>query len=142
MPRDPKDYRLVLRFGRRQPRRGCGSGLIGQRDTTNTDQSRADFQCGACRAVHCSEEVIGTAIGPILYADYYIAMTDGGEDPVVKCNNCEAETFILAEDLCAACGYAIPIRTCGDCEMTVDEEDFLRHGGRCVPCFLASEMAN
>ncbi len=121
---------------------GCGSGLIGQLDPANTDQSRADFQCGSCGAVHCSEEVIENAIGQILYADYYIAMTDGGEDPAVECQNCEAETYILAEELCAACGHTIPIRTCGDCEMPVGEEALLRHGGRCVPCFLAVEMAH
>lgn len=120
----------------------CGSVLLAQRDPTNTDQGGADFQCRSCGRSHCSEEVIGNAIGQVLYADFYIAMTDGGEAPIVECENCNTEAFVLAEERCAGCGYSIPIRLCGECEVPIGEDDFLRHDGRCVPCFLAAEMSH
>lgn len=119
----------------------CDSVLLAQRDPTNTDQGLADFQCRSCGKVHCSEEVIENAIGQVLYADFYVAMTDGGEDPVVECGNCNADTFVLVEERCAACGYATPIHLCGDCKMPISEDDLMRHDGRCVPCFLAAEMS-
>jgi hypothetical protein len=115
----------------------CGSILIAQQDPTNTEQGKADFRCCSCGARPCSEELINEAIGRILYADFYIAMTDGGEDPVIECAQCEFETFILEEELCAGCGYSISNHTCSECGREVNEGDFLRHDGRCVPCFLA-----
>lgn len=119
----------------------CGSMLIAQNDPANADQSSADFQCRSCGARHCSEELIAHAIGHILYADYYIAMTDGGEEPAVECANCEAETYIIAEDQCAGCGYTRAVYRCGECAAQIDDyDDFVRHDGRCVPCFLASGM--
>jgi hypothetical protein len=120
----------------------CGSVLLAQRDPMNTDQGRADFQCRSCGKIHCSEEIIQNSIGQVLYADFYIAMTDGGADPVVECDNCNTETFVLAEERCAGCGYSVPIRLCGECEMPIGEDDYLRHDGRCVSCFLAAEMSH
>jgi hypothetical protein len=118
----------------------CSSPLLAQADPANTDQSLADFRCRSCGDAHCSEEVIEHAIGQIFYADFYIAMTDGGEDPVVECANCQAETFVLSEEQCAACGYTRAVRHCADCGVETDEDDFDRNDGRCVPCFVASEM--
>lgn len=64
------------------------------------------------------------------------------EAPIVECENCNTEAFVLAEERCAGCGYSIPIRLCGECEVPIGEDDFLRHDGRCVPCFLAAEMSH
>ena len=118
----------------------CSSMLIAQTDPANTDQSSADFQCRSCGARHCSEELIANALGQILYADYYIAMTDGGEEPVTECANCDAETYVLDEERCAACGYSLATYRCGECAVEIDADEHLRQDGRCVPCFLASEM--
>ena len=115
----------------------CGSILIAQRDSTNTDQGKADFSCRSCGARFCSEELINESIGRILYADFYIAMTDGGEDPVIECAQCGFETFILEEELCAGCGYTVPSHDCSECGIEVNEADFLLHDGCCVQCFLA-----
>ena len=119
---------------------GCNSALITQAVPTNSDQSLADFRCRSCGGRYCSEELIGNAIGHILYVDFYIAMTDGGDDPVVECANCNAETYVLDEDRCAACGFEQPVLRCGDCGVEIQGDDHLRHDGRCVPCFLATEM--
>ncbi|MDF1834994.1 MAG: hypothetical protein P1U62_08950 [Alteraurantiacibacter sp. bin_em_oilr2.035] len=116
----------------------CGSVLIAQKESTNTDQGRADFHCRSCGARPCSEELVNEAIGRILYADFYIAMTDGGEDPVIECEQCEFETFVLEEGLCAGCGYSILTYNCGECGDEISEDDFLRHDGSCVPCFLVA----
>ncbi|TYC78772.1 hypothetical protein [Novosphingobium sp. BW1] len=115
----------------------CGSILIAQQDPANTNQGKADFRCRSCGARPCSEELINEAIGRILHADFYIAMTDGGEDPVIECAECEFETYILEERLCAGCGYTISDHNCSECGREVSEDDFLRHDGLCVPCFLA-----
>jgi hypothetical protein len=118
----------------------CSSTLIAQVDPANTDQSIADFRCRSCGAAHCSEELIEPAIEQIFYADFYIAMTGGGREPVIECANCQAETFVLAEEQCAACGYTDPVYHCGSCGTELGEHDLEGHDGRCVPCFLASEM--
>ena len=117
----------------------CESELITQADPLNADQSRADFRCRSCGARFCSEELIDSVIGRVLYADFYIAMTDGGDDPVVECASCNQDTYVLEEGRCAACGYAEPILRCGECAIEISSNDNLRHDGRCVPCFLASE---
>ena len=120
----------------------CTSTLIAQLDSANAQQDHAEFQCRSCGARPTNEELIENALGQILYADFYIAMTDGGEDPVVECASCEADTYVLEAESCAACGYEMARYRCGECSAEVDEEDFLRHDGRCVPCFLGNEMAN
>ena len=120
----------------------CGSILIAQADTSNTIQDHADFLCRSCGTQLSSQELIEPALGQILYADFYIAMTDGGEEPVIECAGCEAETFILEAGVCAACGYTVPVYHCGECEVEIGEHDFERHDGRCVPCFLSSEMVH
>jgi len=120
----------------------CASALVTQTYPANSDQSFADFYCRSCGAHFCSVELIENAIGQVLYADFYLAMTDGGEEPVTECASCAAETFVVAEDQCAACGYLRSIHHCGDCGVEIFGDDFERHRGHCVTCYLASEMVD
>jgi ribosomal protein L37E len=105
-------------------------------------QDNAEFQCRSCGAQPSNEELIDDALGRILFSDFYIAMTDGGEPPVIECSSCGADTFILENLQCAACGYEVSFDVCIDCHVEVDEEDFLRNDGRCASCFLMSEIAS
>jgi ribosomal protein L37E len=83
----------------------CGSTLILQADPTNAVQDDAEFQCRSCGKRNWNEEIIVEALGRIFYADFYIAMTDGGEDPIIECSNCDADAFIFETLSCACCGY-------------------------------------
>lgn len=120
----------------------CSSNLIAQRDGANTSQQDADFVCRSCGASLSNEALIENALGQILYADFYIAMTDGGEEPVAECDACGHETYILAEELCAACGHHVVHRACPDCGNFVRPDDDAGEGSRCAACDYAASMAH
>ena len=112
----------------------CGSALIAQEDPLNTSQADAAFCCRGCGAKPENRELIENALGTILQADYYIAMTDGGEDPIMECPNCDAEAYVLEAGLCAACDYALPPYRCCACYQGIEENIYLAHDGRCGSC--------
>jgi uncharacterized protein YbaR (Trm112 family) len=118
----------------------CRSALLAQLDPANISQEMVEFQCKACGARPSMEDVIEQALGQILFADFYIAMTDGGEPPVIECDSCGAETFILEALHCAACGHHYPERACNSCHIPVSEADFDRNGGLCGLCYTIADM--
>lgn len=119
----------------------CSSGLLAQEDPTNSDPGMVDFKCLSCGATPSIGEVVEQALGQHLYADFYIAMTDGGEPPLTECPGCEEETFVDEEGMCAACGYA-PDYHCTLCKTEISEDDLVRHDGMCASCFMMIEQEN
>lgn len=117
----------------------CASDLIAQRDPSNNRQDMARLDCRSCGERMEEPYIIAEALERILFADAYIAMTDGGDEPIIECENCLADAFILEEARCASCGFQFPSQLCADCRAEVIGSDFERHDGRCVPCFLASQ---
>jgi hypothetical protein len=61
-------------------------------------------------------------------------MTDGGEDPIIECSNCDADAFILETLSCACCGYESSPYRCIACFDEMTEEFYNRDGGRCALC--------
>lgn len=99
----------------------CGSGLIRQRVPDNAKPSEIEF---ACRACGDDELDTGELLEPALNEEaaglFYIAMTDGGEPPVVMCPECGLNTYLtdggecvvcekLISGSCAICGEGISV---------------------------------
>jgi len=117
----------------------CGSDLLAQRDPTNTDQALARIDCRSCGERVEQPMMIEEVLSQILFAEAYIAATDGGEPPTMHCIDCGLDSFVVEEGRCAACGYAYPRQICGSCGEEVVGEDIVRTDGLCVGCFLASQ---
>lgn len=113
----------------------CDSGLVAQTDAENSDPGMAEFRCRSCGAQPVLSELVARALGDHLYADFYIAMTDGGEPPLMECPGCEDELFVLEDTMCAGCGYE-PRAQCMACHAAISPGDAERQDGRCVSCFL------
>ncbi|HBG96651.1 MAG TPA: hypothetical protein DDY14_15305 [Chromatiaceae bacterium] len=104
----------------------CLSELIRPKDKNTTDPVFSTCICSSCgEEFALDEEVIQEALSEHFYADSYIAMTDGGDPPIVTCHECGMETFIIAEDKCAICQCGRTYDACVICgeTLTTDEQD-------------------
>ncbi|GLS42873.1 hypothetical protein GCM10007884_08580 [Methylobacterium brachythecii] len=110
----------------------CGSMLVRQRDPENEKQESAAFSCAACGTSLETEALIAGGLEKALYADWYIAMTDGGPPPVACCPECDHETFVVDDDTCAACGFTPgDNRTCEVCGNPLSLDDLREGNGLC-----------
>ena len=73
-----------------------------------------------------------------LFADAYIAMTDGGEHPWDDCEECGEPTFVLEENSCMSCGYQPQYYKCAycHCDLEKHEED----SKMCDRCAYVQDM--
>jgi hypothetical protein len=95
---------------------GCGSELVYQENSENTDPAGIRGKCKSCGEQHDAEELIVGALRHKYGADIYLAHADGGEMPVGVCPECATEAYVYgtgciwcAEVLgsCARCGTDI-----------------------------------
>jgi hypothetical protein len=100
----------------------CGSHLVEQIDSSNTDYESADAKCRACGAEIEAEELVETAI------DEYLALSNReikhGAEPVhTNCHECSLKTYVLAENQCVRCHATLG--TCAICskQLTPDNKD-------------------
>jgi hypothetical protein len=64
----------------------------------------------------------------------YIAMTDGGDDPLGRCPECFREAYILGQEECALCQFSREDTACSMCGADLDLADY-RFGGLCWYCY-------
>ena len=93
----------------------CHSDLVAQNDPENTSHEDAEAHCRSCRASISAENAVERALDLHFEADSYIAMTDGGDQPLQDCPECGLTAYILAEEEvgCAWCGCTLG--KCGRC---------------------------
>lgn len=101
----------------------CRSSLIEQRDLDNADQSAAEFRCVGCSTEPKLEEIVEGALANVLFADLYMAATDGGDPPIWTCLGCGAEAVVIEEGFCAVCGEGMPEDTCAVCHKTLNRDE-------------------
>ena len=110
----------------------CGSSLI---RTTHIGRytPSMEFQCSSCGNEFSAEDAMESCVSEYLWAEAYIAMTDGGEPPYGTCPNCEKETFIVAEGICYACESTLDYSACSACgtQLPLDEQHFDGFCGYC-----------
>ncbi|MET3528148.1 hypothetical protein [Phenylobacterium koreense] len=113
----------------------CGSQLIEQADVTNTDQRRATFRCIVCHMECSAEEIVPFALSKHLFADAYLAMTDGGEWPLGDCPSCGVAGAIPlgeGERICALCGDGFPEASCAVCHAALSVDEISENGSLCA----------
>lgn len=105
----------------------CGSDLIEQRDSANTDQEALALVCRSCGAEPDWDDAIADAVDRALSNEAYDRFKDTGESgPIYDCPACERHTYIDFEDACAACGETFDYETeCMRCFNGIPLEDAL-----------------
>lgn len=116
----------------------CGSDLIEQRDSTNTDQEEISLVCRSCSAEPDWDDAIADAVDRALANEVYDRFKDTGESgPIYQCPVCERHTYIDFEDACAVCGETFDYPAeCMRCSSGIPLEDALAgfDEGLCTYC--------
>jgi ribosomal protein L37E len=98
------------------------------------------LQCISCGEEQSPESYVPKALASALSGEAYIAMTDGGDPPVVRCPECGEKAFLTEEwqctlcgaqpeGKCAMCGNSIPVEEldssplCGYCDYISNKDD-------------------
>jgi len=89
----------------------CGSDLLKPGDGS-TSFSDTTLECRSCGSVRDPDSFIPEALAEALTSEAYLTMTDGAEEPYLRCHTCLLETYVYAEDRCAHCGETAP-----ECEL-------------------------
>jgi hypothetical protein len=87
----------------------CGSDLVAQDDAEDTNHEEAECHCRACGEGISAERALELVLGAHFAAESYIAMTDGGDPPLVNCSDCGSATYVMTEDYvgCLSCGLVL-----------------------------------
>lgn len=108
----------------------CDSELLKPLETTRQDWYSLPFRCSHCGKSFPFEELAEGAVEECLAAEAHISIKDGGESPYEQCPDCGRETYLVADAVCAACGYEVEFSECPVCgaSLSVQEQEF---GGLC-----------
>lgn len=101
----------------------CGSELMKPVDPEVESQFELAFRCVSCGSESEFDDVIEGAVNECYAGESYIAMTDGGDQPVATCPDCIKETFIVAEGKCIACGGELHYTRCAVCGEGLGPDD-------------------
>ncbi len=113
----------------------CNSDLVAQDDPQNTNHEGADCHCRACGERIPSEKALELAIEAHFETESYIAMTDGGEQPVQTCSDCGLTTYLLTDERvgCVSCGLILD--ECARCMTGLTPENVDPHNSNlCSYC--------
>jgi hypothetical protein len=80
------------------------------------------LQCISCGEEQSPDSYVPKALASALSGEAYIAMTDGGDPPVVRCPECGEKAFLTEEWQCAICG-AEPEGKCAICGSAIPVEE-------------------
>lgn len=82
----------------------CKSELLKPLDADETDIPSMELRCVECGYVSFFGDIAEEAVADCYFSEFYIAMTDGGDAPVITCPACDREAFVIERSMCAACG--------------------------------------
>lgn len=87
----------------------CGSRLVEQVDSSNTDVAELSAHCRACGADFDSEAAVEQALKSRYEGENYVAMTDGGDPALDQCPECGKMTYIQCNGIngCESCGMEL-----------------------------------
>lgn len=107
----------------------CGSDLV---EAAGRDYFESKFTCLVCTESFDMADFAERALASKKMVGDYIAMTDGADKVVDTCPSCTRDTFLVEEDVCAACGETRSYRRCRRCdaELGLDEQET----GMCSYC--------
>ncbi|MDD5057725.1 MAG: hypothetical protein PHQ60_07615 [Sideroxydans sp.] len=108
----------------------CHSALVKPIAPETKPYQSIEFSCSSCGHVNFLDEMAEEALGECFDYEIYSAVKDGGDSPIGTCPECDQETFIIQEDLCAACGGCLSYYECACCHEALGSDD-QNYGGLC-----------
>jgi hypothetical protein len=105
----------------------CASTLVRNKNPAATQPDQLELVCSKCGARLETEDVIEAAIGESLALDAHMAIKDGDHSPLEECPECSRNTFIVAENRCANCGFSLEGYECAICSEPLSVDDY-RYG--------------
>lgn len=118
----------------------CGSKLVRQQVTENSEQRNMELICRACGVEPETDRAIAAALSLALGYEAYTRVKETGEDgPLYHCSECGNETYVDFEEMCAVCGHEYDDRHCYRCNnpIPLNEIIFSSHDGLCSYCSYA-----
>ena len=115
----------------------CKSKLVRQLDPDNTQQVNMELFCRACGQEPAVERTIEASLTESLRGEVYYRMKDAGEDgPQYHCNECDNDTYIDFEAICAVCGYEYGDEDCYRCGASIPLQEIIdgEQSGLCGYC--------
>lgn len=101
----------------------CGSELVKPDEPDVEFLEQIVFHCASCRQDSDFDDLIEAAVADCYAGESYIAMTDGGDQPVGTCPECTKETFIVEEGRCIACSGELEFTRCLLCGEALGPDD-------------------
>jgi len=106
----------------------CGSELVRPIEAQVEYLEQLMFHCASCGLDFDFDRVIEAAVEECYYAESYIAMTDGGDQPVGTCPECDRETFLFEDMRCIACAGELKYPRCEMCGSVLGPDDQENNG--------------
>jgi hypothetical protein len=91
----------------------CNSALL--KPDTLRQLAEMHFRCRACNATYEWSDLAKEAVADHFAADYYLVMTDGNDEPLEECPDCERDTYVTADQICVVCLSQRSPRRCSVC---------------------------
>jgi len=101
----------------------CHSALVKPTGISNSSKFETEFSCSSCGHVATVSEMAEEAIDECFSYEIYSAAKDGGEPPIETCPQCFKESYLVEEDLCAACGGSLTYYECSVCYTSLGPDD-------------------
>ncbi len=101
----------------------CNSELLQPVSPDVSRRFELQFRCGQCGTISEFEDIAEPATSECFFADAYIAMTDGGDQPIDTCMNCLRETYVISEAECVLCHQSHKYQACAMCGEALGAEE-------------------
>jgi hypothetical protein len=108
----------------------CQSELVKPIDVDVKAVQDLEFSCKSCGHEAELAEMVEAALEEHFSVEMYMSVKDGGDRPLGTCWECGRETFVIQEDMCAACGVTLEYHRCAVCHTALGPED-QEYGGVC-----------
>ena len=111
----------------------CSSELLKPTNPEAEDPLSLQFICKACGRTAEYSEIVEVAVNESFAGEAYIAMTDGGDQPVDDCPECGKGAYIVELGQCVACEAVLKHTACGRCDAVLgaDEQELDGYCGYC-----------
>lgn len=101
----------------------CQSALVKPTGVKVETVYDTEFSCSSCGEVTTVSEMVEDALSECFGFEMFLAVKDGDTSPIGTCPECGRDTFIIEEDLCAACGGSLEHYECGVCGDSLGPDD-------------------
>lgn len=108
----------------------CDSELMKPVNATEGRLPSVEFRCSSCNETRLFEDLAEKAVDSCYGAEAHISIKDGGESPYEECPECDRDSYLVNENICAACGYEGEFGECAICGAGISPTE-QESGGLC-----------